>query len=554
MSGFLSPPPEGGFGAGVRAGGKHSYQRFFRLTGDRTVRVSTSIRHGFIALGVLAVGMIGCDPSKAIDRLASEILPARSGMTVTAGLTEWQVFQRNGNGFATIACNGTSERDGDVWGRVLMRGKPLGGLGWHKVGEAETGRWSATIKFVPTGGPYSVDLRVGKEQVDACGVVVTNIVVGDIWILAGQSNMQGRGRMVNVEPPSPLVRTYGMNEKWEQAVEPLHWLNESIDAVHYTSASKKELAMARQSIRRKVGRGAGLGLPFAAALSSQTQVPIGLVPCAHGGTSIAQWDPAKRDEGGNSLYGSMYRRFKAVGGQVRGVLWYQGEAETRDGGKAASTYKASLTRFIERVREDFGDPELPFYQVQLGRTVNDRPVEAWCSVREDQRLVAREVPGVYTVAAVDLDLDDNIHIGTAGLKRLGRRLAKVADCALFDNNYVTPGPRVKSVTLADANWYDRVVKNAAVRVTFENINGRLLPDCHIVGFSLRDADNKEIAPFFDVMVDPEQPDSVLCLLGKPIPDNARLWYGYGLNPFCNLTDEEDMAVLAFGPMTIQRDD
>jgi len=472
-------------------------------------------------------------------------------MTVTAGLCEWQVIQRDPRGFGTATCSGTTVRDGEVWARVLSHTRPVGGLGWHIAGAAEAGRWSAKVPYIPTGGPYSLEFRVGEPDPDAFGVRVDNVVVGDIWILAGQSNMQGRGRMIHVEPPSPLVRIYGMNERWELAKEPLHWLNESIDPVHYRSASEQERRNARRGIRPKVGRGAGLGLPFAKALSGTVQVPIGLVPCAHGGTSMAQWDPALKERGGESLYGSMYRRFQAVGGRVRGVLWYQGEAETRGDGSAAWNYEKNMKAFIEAVRRDFGDPSLPFYMVQLGRTVTPRSADAWMHVREVQRLLSRRIPGVVTVASIDLDLDDNIHIGTPGLKRLGRRLAKVAEHELFGNERLTTGPRVVSVTLADADWYDRVVKNGAVRVRFEGVNGRLWPDCHIAGFSLRDDAGNEIAEFFDVMVDPEDPTSVLCLLGKPIPPDAKLWYGYGLNPYCNLVDEEDMAVLAFGPMPIQ---
>src|SRR6202023_1447306 len=78
-------------------------------------------------------------------------------------------------------------------------------------------------------------------------------------------------------------------------------------------------------INRK--KGSGLGLPFAVEMVARTGIPVGLVPCAHGGTSMDQWSPALKDREGDSLYGSMYRRFVAVGGRVRGVLWYQGESD-----------------------------------------------------------------------------------------------------------------------------------------------------------------------------------------------------------------------------------
>ncbi len=468
-------------------------------------------------------------------------------MTVTAGIEEWQVIQRDAADEGTIRFNGTSDRDGEVWARVLRYIRPIPELAWSHVGTATAGNFTATITKIPTGGPYTIELRIGAPDPDTFGTRVENIVVGDLWILAGQSNMHGCGRMRNAATESPLVRTFAMNDRWAIASEPLHWRVVSIDPVHYETASQQEHEWAGLGVRPEVG--AGLGLPFGKALAEAVQVPIGLIPCAQGGTSMDQWSPALKDQGGQSLYGAMYRRFQAVGGRVRGVLWYQGESDTRE--DSAETYEEKLREFIEAVRRDFDNPHLPFYMVQLARTTGSRHAGGWMHVREVQRRLGQELPHVATVAAIDLELDDQIHIGTVGLKRLGRRLANVARHDLFGDPLVTTGPRVASVTFADAPLYNRIIENSAVRITFENVNGRLWPDRHIAGFSLRNEQGEVIAEFFDVRVDPDDYARVLCLAGQPIPPDARLWYGYGLNPYCNLTDDEDMAVLAFGPMTIQ---
>jgi len=497
---------------------------------------------------LLFVSTSACAVAPDLEELAGQRLTERSGMAVTAGLAEWQVIQRDAAGVGTIECVGTSERDGDVWARVLRHTRPVAGLEWRRVGAAEDGTFSATIPKIPTGGPYNVEFRVGAPDPDTYGTRVENVVVGDLWILAGQSNMHGCGRMRNAATPSPLVRAFAMNDRWEIASDPLHWRVESIDPVHRKTATELERDLAQRGVTPDVG--AGLGLPFAKALSSAVEVPIGLIPCAQGATSMDQWDPALKDQGGRSLYGAMYRRFEAVGGKVRGVLWYQGESEARNN-ERASAYEGKLKRFIEAVRRDFGDPQLPFYMVQIARTIGTRSPERWMHVREVQRRVGRQIPGVTTVAAIDLELDDTIHIGTVGLKRLGKRLANVARHELFADPQVTCGPRVASVTPADSILYARVIKNGAVRVTFENVNDRLWPIRHIAGFSLRDKEGKPVTEFFDVRVDPDDPFSVLCLAGVPIPTDAMLWYGYGLNPYCNLRDEVDMAVLAFGPMAIE---
>jgi sialate O-acetylesterase len=146
-----------------------------------------------------------------------------------------------------------------------------------------------------------------------------------------------------------------------------------------------------------------------------------------------------------------------------------------------------------------------------------------------------------TVSAIDLDLDDVIHIGTPGLKRLGQRVARVADRTLFGNEKVDIGPQFKSAALE---------RPGLIRVTFSRVNGKLRPGEHIAGFSLQTADGKPGPSFYDTVVDPRQPDSVLCQFAGDLPSGAELWYGHGRNPYCNLTDEQDMAAPVFGPVPI----
>ena len=120
--------------------------------------------------------------------------------------------------------------------------------------------------------------------------VVGPVFVGDLWVLAGQSNMEGVGDLIDVTPPHPMVMNLGMNGKWARAEEPLHWLVDSPDPVHSGNPNDRAGRSAQQ--HRTRAKGAGLGLPFAVALVEQTRVPIGLVACAHGGTSMEQWNPA----------------------------------------------------------------------------------------------------------------------------------------------------------------------------------------------------------------------------------------------------------------------
>ena len=370
------------------------------------------------------------------------------------------------------------------------------------------------------GGPYSV---VGAEHV----------FVGDIWILAGQSNMEGCGNLVDIEEPSPFVHSFQSREQWAVAEEPLHWMNESPRPVHRAIWGHPPLTGEPEPRNPDRRHGAGLGLTFAKLRYSSTGVPVGLVPCAHGGTSMAQWDARLRSCGGDSLYGATILRSRAVGGKVAGILWYQGESDTDP--VNAPEYTRRMIELIDAFRTDLAQPDLPFYYVQIGRWVspeNPRDVSGWNSVREAQRRLCKTVPNTAMVSSIDLDVDDGVHISAAGHKALGKRLADVA------SGHLAPD-------FAHAQ-YDAVA--GRIRVTFDNVRGGLRSAGRPAGFSLRAADGRSLAGIYKAQL--EGSKAVLHVEPFPSMHDVNLWYGYGLDPYCNITDAEGAGLPAFGPIAL----
>ena len=374
---------------------------------------------------------------------------------------------------------------------------------------------------LPVGGPY----EVGGAR---------DVLVGDLWVLAGQSNMEGVGDLVDVEPPSPYVHSYQSREQWAVAEEPLHWLGESPRVVHHRLWGLDRVPDEPDPRDPQRTKGAGLGLTFARLRHERTGVPVGLIPSAHGGTSMAQWDPALRDQGGASLYGATIERVRAVGGRVAGVLWYQGESDANP--DDLPLYKERLTRLVAALRADLARPDLPIYYVQIGRFVEaSASVAGWNGIREAQRTWAGTMPGTAMVSAIDLKLDDLIHIGTQGLKRLGARLADVADGHR--------APEIAGVRVEGDR--DRI------RIVFDHVRGGLRATGRPAGFSLRDAVGHEIPAIYKVTLDGDA--AVLHLVADALTPEARLWYGWGLDPYCNVTDAADMAIPAFGPLPLPPD-
>ena len=471
---------------------------------------------------------------------------------ITAGVVDDQVLQRDSNDRADIALSGlaTSRGAATVESRVLRRHRLVEGFDWAEAASVgKGGEWQASIKGLALGGPYDIEFRLlDKKGATLDATRIRNLLVGDLWILAGQSNMQGVGNLENVEPTNELVHSFNMMDEWGVAEEPLHYIPDAVDAVHWRSNEQGEPERLRgekaAEYRKNRTKGAGLGLPFANRMVRWTGVPIGLVPCAHGGTSMSQWDPALKDQGGKSLYGAMLRRFRAVGGKVSGVLWYQGESDANR--EAAPFFADRFTNLIQSIRSDFAQPELPFYYVQLGRYVSSQP-RLWNAIQEDQRQAERQIPRVGMVGGVDLPLDDPIHIGTGGLKVLGHRLANLACHDLFPQvsrcTRLKRGPRPARVIL------DR--SESVLRVEFSEVNGRLRSRGRISGFSLRKPDGTEIPAFYRARIDPASRKTVVLKFRGELPEDAVLWYGWGLDPYCNLTDRANMAAPVFGPMEIQ---
>jgi sialate O-acetylesterase len=277
-----------------------------------------------------------------------------------------------------------------------------------------------------------------------------------------------------------------------------------------------------------------VGLTFALEMVQRTGVPVGLIPCAHGGTSMAQWDPVLKDKGGDSLYGAMLRRFQLAGGRVKGVLWYQGESDASP--QAGPLFEEKFRDFIKAVRADFGQPELGFYYVQIGRHVSGAGAAQWNLVQNAQLRVETQLPNVFMTGCADCELDDGIHVGTDDFKLLGKRLASLAQ------GTQRRGPRPVAAR----------VKGSVIEVEFAEVNGRLVHAGRLTGFTIHDAAGTAAPLIYRQRVSAVNPNVVELLIGGKLPEGAMLHHGAGRDPYVNLRDEAGMPAPVFGPLALQQ--
>lgn len=217
-----------------------------------------------------------------------------------------------------------------------------------------------------------------------------------LFLLVGQSNMAGRA---TIEPQDRIVidGVYSFNKErnWVPAVDPLHF--------------DSKLA------------GAGLGRTFARVLKTANPTfSIGLIPCAVGATSLAEW------QRGGKLYADAVLRTRAAMryGRLRGILWHQGEGESLKK-EDATSYIQRWSVFIHDLRSDLDAPDVPVVVGELCESLYHRPngrSRFARIVNEQLALIPLNVPHTGFVSSAGLkDKGDFVHFDSSSVRELGRR-------------------------------------------------------------------------------------------------------------------------------------
>lgn len=454
-------------------------------------------------------------------------------MQITTGLFDHGVLQRTAKNLSNAPITGSTQATGKLVAVARKGTRPVGKA--VVIGKASAGEFTGTLKHLPTGGPYTVELSITDAKGKSLDrVTVKDVLVGDVWIAAGQSNMQGCGLHDSAPKPDPLVRAFYMDDQWGVAKDPIHELGLAVDFFH------------NQGNRIPRGKnpmgGAGPSIAFAHEMRRRENVPQGILACAHGGTSMDQWNPDLINEGGKSLFGATARRVRKNGGTFAGVVWYQGESETHPG--AYLQFTDRMKKLVAAFRKLAGDSTIPFAMVQLSRfAVNADPIY-WNSIREQQRLLPGLIKNVATVPAIDLTLDDLIHIGGDSMDTLGKRLAGAIDNLRRGAKAGKPPITLKKITSAKVPPYS----TQAIVVEYDNVEGSLHSDGAPAGFYI--SDHSGSIENYRIRLDGNK---VVIYPHFPSTDqlmNVRVAYGTGMNPYCNIIDSANRSLPAFSGQLI----
>lgn len=224
-----------------------------------------------------------------------------------------------------------------------------------------------------------------------------------IYLLAGQSNMAGRGTVEAIDTAiNPHIWMLNKDGQWVPAREPLAF-------------DKPKVV------------GVGPGFAFANALQqSDPSVDIYLVPAAVGGSRIDLWQPGAYDSATQCYpYDDAIRRVKKAmpAGELKGIIWHQGESDCNP--RLSSGYEAKLTTLIQRFRSDLGKPQLPFVAGEIAHFRTE--------ANHDKQLVNQAIKNVVTVTPFCGYVEthglqhrgDSLHFNSPSAREIGRRYAAV---------------------------------------------------------------------------------------------------------------------------------
>jgi hypothetical protein len=218
---------------------------------------------------------------------------------------------------------------------------------------------------------------------------VANVGIGDVFIVAGQSNPSGRGTNNQAYSHATLkAALFGNNYQWEELSDPYDSATSQVDTV----SSDSSPAAAGSFVP-----------PLATLIMADQNVPVAFVPCAKGGSAITAWLPDTDHFDRTTLYGSMAYRAQQTG--AKAVLWWQGEQDALSG-MSQATYNGHLDTIADALQADLGIKLVACKLQDCSgadvTAINAAIAEAWADN-------ANVIPGADLS---DIETDDEYHLKT----------------------------------------------------------------------------------------------------------------------------------------------
>lgn len=462
---------------------------------------------------------------------------------------------------------------------VVQRDAPVHVWGYASPGEAvsvtfrgadahavadDIGRWSIYLPPGGAGGPFEMDVQ-GSNR-----IAVTDILVGDVWIASGQSNMEfpmaeGMNRGVNNEKEEIAAANY-------PRIRLLDIQPRSADSPQEDEAIRHSWSVCTPA---SVASFSAVGYFFARDLQQHQHVPLGIIDDTWGGTPAEAWTSLDALAANASLMPVFARRARLMDGlstlelehkrqenafesakaagkeapappwipdpaswkpaglynamiapltpfAIKGVIWYQGESNSDP--DAASLYGPLFQTMIEDWRNKWGEGNFPFLFVQIA---NFNPGTLWPVVREGQRsaLALRN-----TAMAVTIDIGDADNVHPKDKQDVGLRLSLAARAIGYGEHIEYSGPLPHAVT-ADGS---------RLRIQFSHAeSGLTAKNGALRGFEIAGSDMQYVPAQAEIE------GGTVMVSADSVKDPVYVRYGWAANPDCNLYNRAGLPASPF---------
>lgn len=279
--------------------------------------------------------------------------------------------------------------------------------------------WRLKIKTPGAGGPYSI---VIKEE---DSIVLKDILIGEVWLCSGQSNMEMNGNWGLPDIKAELPFCSNNNIRFFK-------IPKTTSSCPQDNCSGSWVACDSNTLMNF----SAVGYFFGKKINEQLNVPVGLISSNWGGTPAETWTPEEVVKNDGSLQSAAAKQEQSLWWPVQpgvtynamiapvsrfniaGAIWYQGESNTA----APLTYTKLFTAMIDSWRKAW-QKDLPFYYVQIAPFIYDKPYAA--SLLREQQEKAMQHPNVGMAVITDL-VDDTTDIHPKNKHGVGYRLANWA--------------------------------------------------------------------------------------------------------------------------------
>lgn len=430
------------------------------------------------------------------------------------------------------------------------------------------GHWNIYLKPGPAGGPFSLTVTPGATQAQAsaqAAITLEDIMVGDVWVASGQSNME-----------FPLSRANTAAQDLPNATNPeIRLLMVGKRAADYAVPDPDTDGWTLSS-PETAKEFSAVAWYFARDIAARQHATIGLIDATWGGTVGESWvrltalgedaslapifvargkmTDTAADAGAEQAYEKRQQEEAKAAGKpipqfpwhpplnswgpgllwngmiapltqlpIRGVLWYQGESNSALA--RVHSYDRVMRTLIEDWRRQWGIGDFPFLYVQISN-FKSTPLEDWAELREQQvhTLAMRN-----TAMAVTIDIGNPDDVHPTDKLDVGLRLARAARVLTYGESIEYSGPMFRQATR----------EAGSIRVWFDHANGLNAKAGAVTGFDIAGRDGKYLPA--SVAIE----GNTVIASSPEVPSPVYVRYGWDNSPVCNLFNGDGLPASPF---------